>query len=94
MGLPSGRAITIRDIQDLVNGLVQFAMAIAITVVIGFIVYGGFLMATSGSDAAKFNNGKKTLINALIGLAVVLGLGVIVETIAQFARNPNSIFFW
>ncbi len=48
---------------------------------LGFIIYGGYLYILSGGDSGKVAKGKKTLIGAVIGIAISLLASVIVNTI-------------
>ncbi len=75
----------------IVIDVVNVFIAIAVTVAIGMIIYAGFQMATSRGDATKFGEGRKTLWNAVIGLVVIFGVGIIVRTIGNFAVSPTSI---
>lgn len=86
-----GEAIEINDIKRLVEQVVQLLITVAALAVVGFIVYGAFKMITSAGNPTKFQEGKKIVINAVIGAAVVFGVGVIVNTIADFADEPSSI---
>ncbi len=49
--------------------------------VLGFVIYGGYLYILSGGDVSKVTAGKRTLTNAFIGLAIVLLANIIVNTI-------------
>ena len=48
---------------------------------LGFVIYGGYLYMFSAGDPGKAASGKKTLINAFIGIAAAAGAGVIFGTI-------------
>ena len=48
---------------------------------LGFVIYGGYLYILSGGDAGKVAKGKKTLLGAVIGVAISLLASVIVNTI-------------
>lgn len=50
-------------------------------VAVGFIIYGGFLWMASGGEATKVEKAQKTLINAVIGLAIVLASFAIAQFI-------------
>ena len=43
------------------------------SVVLLMFVYGGFVWITSEGDPGRVNQGKQTVVNAVIGLALVLG---------------------
>ncbi|MBR0480304.1 hypothetical protein IJJ46_00540 [Candidatus Saccharibacteria bacterium] len=48
---------------------------------LGFVIYGGYLYILAGGDPGKVAKGKKTLIGAVIGIAISLLASVIVNTI-------------
>ncbi|MBO4812765.1 hypothetical protein J5491_01300 [Candidatus Saccharibacteria bacterium] len=54
---------------------------LAAYLVLGFVIYGGYLYLLSGGDTTKVANGKKTIANAFIGLAIVLLANVIFNTL-------------
>lgn len=65
---------------------------IAAYLVIGYVIYGGYLYTMSSGDPTKVANGRKTLAHAFIGLAIVMLANVILNTIrialgANFAEN-------
>lgn len=54
---------------------------IAAYLVLGYVIYGGYLYTLSGGDANKVASGKKTLTQAFIGLAIVMSANLILGTI-------------
>lgn len=87
------------DQGSLVTGITTIAMnvltditIIAAYLVLGYVIYGGYLYTFSGGDPGKVATGKKTLSQAFIGLAIVMLANVILNTIrialgANFAAN-------
>ena len=74
--------------DELTNNIITIAAnvftditVIASYLVLGFVIYGGYLYMFSSGDPGKAMNGKKTLTNAFIGLAIVLLASVILNTI-------------
>ena len=57
------------------------ATIISAYLVLGFIIYGGYIYMFSGGDSGKVASGKKTLVHAFIGLAIVLLANVIITSI-------------
>ncbi len=84
-----GTAIEVSDIERLVEDVVQFFITIAALAVVGYLVYGGLKMAMSAGNPTKFEEGKKIVTYAIIGAAVIFGVGVIVNTIARFSTDPT-----
>lgn len=54
---------------------------LAAYLVLGYVIYGGYLYIFSGGDAGKVANGKKTLTQAFIGLAIVMSANIIMGAI-------------
>jgi hypothetical protein len=65
-------------IGDLLHKIVDFLMRdIGPIIAVGAIIYGAFLMLTAGGDPEKFSLGKKAILYAVIGYAIILvGWGV------------------
>jgi|GEM_PF-2100718 len=51
-----------------------------------YLVVGGFQMATAVGDEQRYGQGKKTVISALIGLAISLSAGLIVGSFRGFLK--------
>ena len=62
---------------------------VAAYLIIGYVIYGGYLYTMSGGDPSKVANGKKTLIQAFIGLAIVMSANIVMSTI-RFALLRND----
>ena len=91
--------VNISDEASLKSGIWIIAANIAtdITIlaaylVIGYVIYGGYLYVFSGGEPGKLATGKKALSQAFIGLAIVMSANVILNTIrialgADFTKN-------
>lgn len=80
--------VNITDQDSLKNGIWTIVSNVAadITViasylVLGYVIYGGYLYLFSTGDASKVANGKRTLFHAFIGLAIVLSARLVMGTI-------------
>ncbi len=56
---------------DLLLPLITYLLAISGTVTILFLIFGGFLYLTAAGNDEQVEKGKKTLMNAVIGLVVI-----------------------
>lgn len=89
LGLTSWNCgVTITDQSSLKQGIWSIAMnvltditVIAAYLVIGYTIYGGYQYIVSSGDPAKVTSGKKTLVHAFIGLAIVMSANVIMNAI-------------
>lgn len=65
----------------IVSNIATDITIIAAYLVLGYVIYGGYLYIFSSGDAGKVAAGKKTLTQAFIGLAIVMSAFVIMSTI-------------
>lgn len=89
----------INDEESLKNGIWQIAANIAadITViaaylVLGYVIYGGYLYIFSTGEPGKAASGKKTLTQAFIGLAIVMSAYLIMSSIRFALLGANNSF--
>lgn len=65
---------------------------IAAYLVLGYVIYGGYLYLLANGDAGKVTAGKKTLIHAFTGLAIVMLAKIIVGTIHMALLDNAGAF--
>lgn len=65
---------------------------IAAYLVLGYVIYGGYLYTFSGGDPGKVAAGRKTLAHAFIGLAIVLTANIIMSSIRLFLLDSSGVF--
>lgn len=89
--------VDIKDEETLKSGIWQIVANIAtdITViaaylVLGYVIYGGYLYIFSSGDPGKVSAGKKTLTQAFIGLAIVMSAYLIMSTIRIVLLGGNK----
>lgn len=80
---PQGVAITVDDINSLIEGIAGWIIKIALIVMVISIVAAALKIMTAGSNPKAFQEGVGWLKNAIIGSAIVLGVGVIINTVAS-----------
>jgi len=59
-------------LQQLVINIIQFLINISLIVAVVFVMWGGFLMLTSGGSSDRLSRGKKAITAAVIGIVIVL----------------------
>ncbi len=87
---PSAEALTLGRTADLLGIVSNYLISFGVIFAVIFIVWGGisFMLAQGGNtDAAKTRT-----TNAIIGAAVVLGVGLILKTVA--AVITQRFFFF
>lgn len=83
--------LTLNRVEVLIQDGVTIFFEIAGVIIVGFMIYAGFLIMTAGGDTKRYDQGKRMLYQTIIGAAVVLGVGIIANTIANFAQGPTQI---
>ena len=100
LGLTSWNCnVNISNEKTLKSGIWQIVLNVAtdITIiaaylVLGYVIYGGYLYMFSAGEPGKAASGKKTLTRAFIGLAIVMSASLIMSTI-RFALLGASRAF-
>ena len=78
----SGTALTLVEIEILVRRVAQFLIIVSVIIAVIFIIWGGVMYMAARGDTEKAGAAKTTIFNGIIGAAVVLGVGVILQTLA------------
>ena len=73
--------LTLADIEDIIEDIANFIIVAAILIATIFIVWAGIKYATARGDSTKVSEATQTLKNGLIGAAIVLGIGVLLNTV-------------
>ncbi len=80
--LPPGQPITFNEIDSLIGRVAQFMVVASVLIAIIMIVWSGITYMAAGANATKVTEAQTRLKNAIIGAAIVLGVGVIIQTVA------------
>lgn len=74
-------------IEELIKKIVEFLQQLALVVTALVIVLAGFYFVTAAGEPAKVNQGKKMILYALIGLAIILMAQGIIELIEKVIKG-------
>ena len=77
------------SIWIIVSNIITDITVVAAYLVLGYVIYGGYLYILSAGDPGKIASGKKTLAHAFIGLGIVVLASVIMGSI-RFALIQNN----
>ncbi|MEO5927709.1 MAG: pilin [Patescibacteria group bacterium] len=83
------------DVPILINRIVTAVLGIVGSLFFVMFLWGGFQYMTAGGDAGKVKNGRTTLLNAVIGIALVAFSYVITGYVAAWiwiGSNGNPTF--
>ena len=85
---------TVCDLLKVVENAVNYATLIVLPIGAVAIVYGGFLIMTSGGDSGRLGSGRKALWAAMIGVAITLGSWLLVNTVIQLLAQGYYASPW
>lgn len=77
-------------LQDYVNSIYKWAVALGAAIAVGMIIWGGYTYATSAGDIEKINNAKEKIVGAVIGLIILLAAFLILQSIATNVTVENT----
>ena len=81
-GVPvAGQAVTLDEVERIINGIARFLIVISVIVAVIFIVYGGIRWIVARGDPTGVKAGQDTIKNGIYGALVILGVGVILQTL-------------
>lgn len=80
--LPPGEPITFDELDKLIERVAQSVLVISVLLAVIFIVRAGVTWMTAGADTKKVDEARAQLKSGIIGAFIVLGVGVIINTIA------------
>lgn len=77
---PLGAGITV---QEIIGKVIKAILGISGSLALAFFVWGGFLWLTSGGNTEKIEQGKRTLVWATLGLALIFGAYAITDFVVK-----------
>ena len=81
---PTGKGVASdTDLPSLLVRVINILLSIAGLVAVIFLIVGGFRYITAGGNEENAEAGKKTIINAIIGIVVIILSFVIVRVISN-----------
>lgn len=78
-------------LANYIGGVYEYAIGIAIIIAAVMMVIGGFQYVTAGGDASRVSAGKDRIVNALVGILLVFGAYLILNTINTELTRLHSI---
>lgn len=78
------------DIREFAKTILNFILGFLGFIAVVYIIYGGFLYIMSGGDDANVEKGKKIILNAAIGIIIILASFAIVNTVLKAPTGVSS----
>jgi hypothetical protein len=78
------------DLRQVAINVIKWVLGILGLVAVSFLIYGGFLWLTAAGNEERIEKAKRVIINAVIGLIIVLLAWAIVLYVARFISGATS----
>jgi hypothetical protein len=85
LGLKCGET----SVNGLIKTVINWMLGIAFAIAVVFLIIGGFMYITSAGNEESAEKGKGTVLNALIGIVIIILSYVIVNVVANLVTNNN-----
>lgn len=72
-----------QDVVQLIVGIIELLLMLAGAIAVLFVIIGGFWYMTSAGNAEQAEKGKTAVINAIIGIVVIILSYVIINVIVR-----------
>ena len=79
--------------SGLVINIIKIGLFLSGMIAVVFVIIGGFQYMTSGGNEENAEKGKKTLINAIIGIVIIVLSYVIINVIVNLVGGINNGLF-
>jgi len=89
LGFAAETGLTTTDIRTVIGRVINAFLGLLGIVVVAIFMYAGFLYMTAGGDATKVDTAKRWMINAVIGLVIVLSAYAITAFLFQAITNST-----
>ncbi|HMQ01930.1 MAG TPA: pilin [Candidatus Doudnabacteria bacterium] len=78
------------NVESLAKRIIDWALYLAALVAVLFIIVGGYYYMTARGNDEQAKQGRKTLVNALIGLTLVVLAFLIVQVVYRFITQQGT----
>ena len=85
-----GVDIQIQDVAAIIEGIACWLMRVVLALVVIFLILSGVSFLTARGNPEKVGKAKENFKWVIIGIAVVLGVNVIIATVGAFITNDAS----
>jgi len=81
-----------RDPRETVASVIRIVLSLLGIIALGFILYAGFTWMTAGGNEEKVTTARKTLLSAVIGLAIILSAYAITNFVLKNLYQATTGF--
>ncbi|MEK7194968.1 MAG: hypothetical protein AAB561_00030 [Patescibacteria group bacterium] len=79
----SGQGVTLSEIEALIQRIAEFLIIFGVIIAVIFIIWGGIMWMYAGGNDEDVEKAKSRIWNGVYGAAIVLGVGVILQTLSR-----------
>lgn len=80
--VPTVPGTSLSEIESIIKRIAQFFMVIGVVVALIYLIWGGIMWITAGSDEKKIGNAKQRMKQGAWGALIILAVGLILQTLA------------
>jgi|SRR5581483_12007108 len=89
-GFGGGGISSSQSLPELISNVVKIMLMFAGIIAVVFIIIGGYQYITSAGNDEAAEKGKKTLVNAIIGIVVIVLSYAIISVITNLVSSPSG----
>lgn len=86
----NGVSCSSNTVSGLIKLVINWMLALAGLIAVLFLIIGGFWYITSAGNEEQAEKGKGTVINAIIGIIIIVLSWVIVNVVSNLVASQNS----
>lgn len=88
----TGVDLTVEGVFNIVNGLACWLTRVAAAVMVIFVVIAGLKFMAARGNSSAYESAKKNMQHVLVGLVVIMGVYVIIATVANAVGATDFSF--
>lgn len=85
----SGGITSATTLKDLIINIIRIMLMFAGIIAVVFVIIGGYMYITSGGNAEQAEKGKNTVVNAIVGIVMIILSYVIINVIVNLVSRPS-----
>jgi hypothetical protein len=88
--LPTLTPLNSGSFSGIVLMIINWVLILAAALAIIYLVYGGIMYITAGGDAEKATKGRTAVVNAIIGIVIILLAFLLVTWVNSIVNNQGA----
>jgi hypothetical protein len=80
------------SLEEIVNALLNFARPVVVVVLVGTLMYGGWVYMTAQDNDDKISTARRIIISAVIGFIIIVLAPVILQFVGSLLGVQENLF--